>query len=280
VRVEYAPTIETRDVAHAIARNELSLVYQPKIRLPFGHLIGVESLARWRHPEQGWVSPSVFVRVAEQTELIGNLTEHLLCASLSQWRKWRDAGLTTDLAINISAKNLRNVDFPNVFERLCQGQGVSCQHLTVELTESATQEVVQLMDTLTRFRLKGVRLSLDDFGIGYSSLAQLQKLPFTELKIDKSFVMQAERSRDCRTIIKSSIDLAHNLGIEATAEGVETKGALALLIDLGCDNAQGYFIAKPMPGDVFSKWSAGWESWINSSRLEPVLGREAIKPCG
>jgi EAL domain-containing protein (putative c-di-GMP-specific phosphodiesterase class I) len=143
------------------------------------------------------------------------------------------------------------VEFPDFLQRLCLLDGVPCEQITVELTEGATQHVLRLLDTLTRFRLKGMGVALDDFGTGYSSLLQLRQLPFTELKIDQCFVADAAREEDSRLIVKSVIDLAHALGLTAVAEGVEDAETLALLDDLGCDHVQGYYVARPMnPGNL------------------------------
>jgi EAL domain-containing protein (putative c-di-GMP-specific phosphodiesterase class I) len=261
--------IRPGDVMRAIARGEIRLVYQPKISLPTGHMVGVEALARWQSPKRGSVPPDLFVATAERNSVIDALTEYLLGVALDQWGAWRAQGLAAEIAFNISAKNLHNVDFPDVVDRACHDRGIATKNLTVELTESATQQAVQLMDTLTRLRIKGIRISLDDFGIGYSSLSQLKQLPFTEIKIDKSFVMEAHRSRDSRVIIKSIVDLAHNLDLEVTAEGVETRDALGYLVDLGCDKAQGYYIARPMAGDALPQWAQAWKAKIDAAGLLP-----------
>jgi len=171
--------------------------------------------------------------------------------ALQQWLVWRDQGKMLNIAVNISALSLRNVDFPDFLQLLCATAGVPCEQITLELTEGATQHVVRLLDNLTRFRLKGMGVALDDFGTGYSSLLQLRQLPFTELKIDQCFVADAAVADESRLIVKSVIDLAHALGLTAVAEGVEDEETLHLLADLGCDEVQGYHVARPMkPGDL------------------------------
>jgi len=262
--------IKPSDVTRAIARGQIGLAYQPKIGLPGGHLVGVEALARWQHPTRGFIPPDVFVAAAERSTAINTLTGHVLGTALDQAAEWRREGLDIELAFNISARNLDDVDFPDAVDRACHRRGFPGKQLTVELTESATQHAVQLMDTLTRLRIKGIRISLDDFGIGYSSLSQLKQLPFTEIKIDKSFVMEAHRSRDSRIIIKSIVDLAHNLGLDVTAEGVETRDALSYLIELGCDKAQGYYIARPMAGEALGPWARAWQAKIEAAGLLPI----------
>src|SRR3954464_3046645 len=243
----------------AIERHELSLAYQPKVEIASGRLVGVEALARWHHPRRGSLEPAVFIGLAERYGSIDALTEWLLRTGLAQWRSWSDQGLKTNIAFNISALSLRDIYFPDYLHRLCQNEGVPANCLTIEVTEGATQHLVRLLDTLTRFRLKGMSLALDDFGTGYSSLLQLRQLPYNELKVDRCFVAEAVRSRESRLIVKAVIDLAHGLGLKATAEGVEDAGTMALLGELGCDHAQGYFIARAMEGWELARWLMGAE---------------------
>ena len=235
----------------AIERREIRLEYQPKLSLRTGSVSAVEALARWQDPEWGVVEPTIFVSLAERAGLIDALTETVLEAALQQWLIWRDQGKLLNIAVNISALSLRNVDFPDFLQHLCLVAGVPCEQITLELTEGATQHVVRLLDNLTRFRLKGMGVALDDFGTGYSSLLQLRQLPFTELKIDQCFVGDAATADESRLIVKSVIDLAHALGLTAVAEGVEDAETLQLLAELGCDEVQGYHVARPMkPGDL------------------------------
>ena len=238
----------------ALERGDLSLHYQPKLALGTGTVAGVEALARWEHPVLGPVEPSQFIPLAERIGLIDALTEWALGSALRQWLVWRDQGVTINIAVNISAMTLANVDFPDILQRQCQLEGVPCEQITLELTEGATQHVVRLLDTLTRFRIKGMGVALDDFGTGYSSLLQLRQLPFTELKIDQAFVQDAAIAEDSRLIVKSVIDLAHALGLTAVAEGVEDAETLALLAALGCDQVQGFFIARPMEPGKLVPW--------------------------
>jgi len=235
----------------AVERGELSLLYQPKIAFGSGSVVGAEALTRWQHPTSGSIDPSTFIPLAERAGIIDSLTDWVLGTALKQWVSWRDQGVTMNVAVNISALTLRDVDFPDALQRRCQLEGVPPEQVTVELTEGATQHVVRLLDTLTRFRIKGMGVALDDFGTGYSSLLQLRQLPFTELKIDQHFIHDATTAEDSRLIVKSVIDLAHALGLKAVAEGVEDSATLDLLAALGCDEVQGYFVARPMaPGDL------------------------------
>jgi EAL domain-containing protein (putative c-di-GMP-specific phosphodiesterase class I) len=255
----------------AAQRHELYLEYQPKIALATGELAGVEALMRWQSPRFGAVRPDTFIPLAEQTGAIDALTEWGLRAALWQWLAWRDQGVKVDIAFNISALTLRDVDFPDYLQRLCLLQGVPCEALTLEVTEGATQSIVPLLDTLTRFRIKGMGLSLDDFGTGYSSLLQLRQLPYTELKIDCCFIADVATDEESSVIVKSVIDLAHGLGLVATAEGVEDEATMTRLCELGCDRAQGFFIAEPLRGTGLVPWMLDsmekWRSACGGLRL-------------
>jgi EAL domain-containing protein (putative c-di-GMP-specific phosphodiesterase class I) len=237
----------------AIERETLTLVYQPKLGIADGRMCGVEALARWRHPRFGEVPPSVFIPAAEHHGMIDLVTLWGMRTALRQWIDWREQGLVTSLAFNLSALSLRE-DFPDQLDLLCRSEGVPPDHLILEVTEGATQKEVRLLDTLTRFRLKGFGLSLDDFGTGYSSLRQLRQLPYTELKIDQCFVKDCAGARDSRLIVEAIVRLAHGLGLTATAEGVEDEAAMDLLRMLGCDCAQGYAVAAPMHGAEIVPW--------------------------
>ena len=256
----------------ALARQELRLVYQPKVSLKDGRLTRVEALVRWDDPDRGPVSPSRFVPLAEKHGLIDQLTEWGLKTTLHQWRMWREQGLKTRLAFNISAISLQRLDFPDMVERLCREMEVPTDQLVLELTEGATQQFVNLMDTLTRFRIKGIGLAIDDFGTGYSSLLQLRQLPFTELKIDRCFIVDLPSAHDSRLIVKTIIELAHGLGLIATAEGVETVEQLRLIRELGCDVVQGFLIAPPLePGDLISwkeDFKRRWPDLLSDESLE------------
>src|SRR4249919_133098 len=255
----------------ALINNRLHMVYQPKVALADGSLQRVEALVRWDDPVFGAVAPSRFVPLAERHGLIDPLTQWGLRTTLRQWLKWREKGRDTHIAFNISALSLEHLDFPDLVERMCRALEVPSDRIVLELTEGATQPLVKLMDTLTRFRIKGIGLAIDDFGTGYSSLMQLRQLPFTEVKIDQAFIADAEQSRDCRLIIQSIADLAHGLGLTATAEGVETVGQLRLVRERGCDVAQGYLISRPLDPQALKPWQAGfrraWPEMIAEGKL-------------
>jgi EAL domain-containing protein (putative c-di-GMP-specific phosphodiesterase class I) len=255
----------------ALEAQQLRMVYQPKVALRDGSLVRVEALVRWDDPELGSVEPSRFVPLAERHGLIDELTHWGLREILRQWLDWCDDGIDTCIAFNISALSLEHLDFPDLVERLCRALGVPTERLVLELTEGATQPLVKLMDTLTRFRIKGIGLAIDDFGTGYSSLMQLRQLPFTEVKIDQAFIADIERSRDCRLIIQSVTDLAHGLGLTATAEGVETLQQLRLVRELGCDVVQGYLISPPLEPKALKPWKTkfrrAWPAMIADEKL-------------
>jgi len=255
----------------ALNKKRLHMVYQPKVSLLDGSLKRVEALVRWDDPELGAIEPSLFVPLAEQHGLIDQLTQWGLKTVLRQWIEWRDDGLDTSIAFNISALSLQQLDFPDLVERMCRALEVPTDRLVLELTEGATQPLIKLIDTLTRFRIKGIGLAIDDFGTGYSSLMQLRQLPFTEVKIDQSFVADAERSRDCRLIIQSVAELAHGLGLTATAEGVETIDQLRVVRELGCDLVQGYLISQPLEPSALKPWKQkfrrAWPAMIAEESL-------------
>ncbi|HEX4761203.1 MAG TPA: EAL domain-containing protein [Sphingomicrobium sp.] len=255
----------------ALEDGRLRMVYQPKVALRDGSLKRVEALVRWDDPELGSIEPSRFVPLAEEHGLIDGLTQWGLRTTLCQWLDWRDQGIDTCIAFNISALSLQQLDFPDLVERMCRALDVPTDRLVLELTEGATQPLVKLMDTLTRFRIKGIGLAIDDFGTGYSSLMQLRQLPFTEVKIDQAFVADAERSRDCRLIIQSITELAHGLGLSATAEGVETIEQLRLVRELGCDLVQGFLISQPLEPGALKGWIArfrrAWPALVAEEKL-------------
>ncbi len=257
--------------AAALEEQRLHLVYQPKVSLRDGSLVRVEALMRWDDPELGSVEPSRFIPMAEQHGLIDELTQWGLRTILRQWLDWCEDGLDTSIAFNISALSLQHLDFPDLVERMCRGLEVPTDRLVLELTEGATQPLVKLMDTLTRFRIKGIGLAIDDFGTGYSSIMQLRQLPFTELKIDQAFVADVTRSRDCRLIVQSMTELAHNLGLTATAEGIETLEQLAIVRELGCDVGQGFLISPPLDADALIPWRQDFRrAWPKMMAEQPL----------
>ena len=259
----------------ALINHRLHMVYQPKVSLADGSLKRVEALVRWEDPNLGPVAPSRFVPLAERHGLIDQLTNWGLTTSLRQWREWNEAGLDLCLAFNISALSLQHLDFPDLVERMCRALEVPTERLVLELTEGATQPLVKLMDTLTRFRIKGIGLALDDFGVGYSTLMQLRQLPFTEIKIDRFFVNDLADSNDSRVIVASIVELAHGLGLTVTAEGVETEEQLRYLAEVDCDVAQGFLVGTPLAPEDLAAWYEDWKQrWVEYE----ILSRGRTSP--
>jgi EAL domain-containing protein (putative c-di-GMP-specific phosphodiesterase class I) len=212
---------------------------------------------RWQHPERGLLAPDTFVPLAEQTGLMKSLTANVLQQALRQTAAWSDAGLRIRMAVNVSARDLHDDTFCERVRDALSATGVSASMLELELTERVVMaDPARAMENLTALSRLGVRLSLDDFGTGYSSLAYLRRLPVTEIKIDKSFVLRMDVDDEDATIVRSTIDLAHGLGLRVIAEGVETAETWQRLADLGCDAAQGYFLSRPHPADVVTEWLA------------------------
>lgn len=248
------PSLE--DVATAIAAGELFLEYQPKLALPSRELAGVEALVRWRQPSGKVVMPGDFLPAIEASEVIEDLTWAVMSQALDQIRAWADHGFQCPVSINLSSRNLLELDFADRLMSLAQNLNVPPNLITLELTETAAaQNQVHSIDILTRLRLKGFGLSIDDFGTGYASIAQLHRLPFDELKIDRSFVAELGTSDDAKVIVKAMIDLAHNLSLRVCAEGVETAAALETLERLGCDMVQGFHFSRAVSGAAIPAWA-------------------------
>ena len=260
-----------RALATALEEQRLYMLYQPKVKIRDGSLHSVEALVRWDDPELGPVEPSRFIPLAEEHGLIDDLTLWGLRTILRQWLDWCDEKIDTAIAFNISALSLQHLDFPDLVERMCDGLEVPTDRIVLELTEGATQPLVKLMDTLTRFRIKGIGLAIDDFGTGYSSLMQLRRLPFTEVKIDRAFIDDVAHSRDSRLITQAITDLAHGLGLKATAEGIETVEQLRVLAEVGCDLAQGFLISPPMEPKELGPWKKAFRrAWPEMLAEEPL----------
>jgi diguanylate cyclase (GGDEF)-like protein len=262
------------ELRHAVENNELRLYLQPKIDLQRGKVIGAEALVRWQHPERGLVPPMQFIPFAEQTGFIRMLSAWVLAGSAKFSREARDAGLTLRLSVNLSTRDLMDQELPAKIEAMLAPLDVSPGSLCLEITESAIMDDPErALSTLEHLHAMGFKLSIDDFGTGYSSLAYLKRLPVDELKIDKSFVMAMERDLDDARIVRSTIELAHNLGLSVVAEGLETAKAWAMLAQLGCDEGQGYFICKPMPQEQFIAWAKTWQPPDGSVSAESMMAR-------
>jgi diguanylate cyclase (GGDEF)-like protein len=243
------------DIRHALASDEIVVHYQPIVDLDDLSVTGAEGLVRWQHPEHGLIPPGAFVQTVEQTGLIGPLTRHVLERSIAECTSWRKDGRDMSVAVNLSVRNLLDRDLPKEIERLLNTYSLPPDALQLEITESMIMsDPERAMATVTRLSDLGVRMSVDDFGTGYSSLANLRRLPIDDLKIDRSFVSPMLRDESDLIIVRSTINLGHDLGLRIIAEGVEDGATLRQLALLGCDLAQGYHVSRPMAADAFDKW--------------------------
>jgi diguanylate cyclase (GGDEF)-like protein len=243
------------DLRRGLDCGELVLYYQPQVNIGTGKVVGAEALVRWQHPVHGLLVPDEFVPLAERTGLIGPLTRYVLDAALAQARTWLDAGRPLPIAVNLSARNLHDEHFADQLAELLDTHAVPATLLHLEVTESAVMiDPERARQTLEQLSALWVRLSIDDFGAGYTSLSQLASMPISEVKIDRSFVMTMADDTSNALIVRSVIDLGHHLGLTMVAEGVETERALTALAGLGCDIAQGYHLSRPLTADAFDTW--------------------------
>lgn len=244
-----------REFESSLEAGHISLYYQPKINLERPTILGAEALVRWRHPELGFVGPDEFIGVIESSGQITLLTRWVLKTAIIQLRHLLDENIKITCSVNLSALDLLVDDLPAYVAELLQSHKVPAENLYLEITESAImREADKCLHNLRRLRDLGLTLSIDDFGTGYSSLSQLKKLPVSELKIDKSFILNLDTSADDQLIVRSTIDLGHTLGLSVTAEGVESEAIKSLLKNYGCDTAQGYLYSKPLPAKDFIQW--------------------------
>lgn len=243
------------DLKRCVERNELSVVYQPKVNLLDGRVEHAEALLRWHHPDFGMVPPDEFIPLAERSGLIHGLTLHVLDAAIGEVSRWQAHGIEAGVAVNLSAEDLLSSDLPERVQACLRRHSVSPVRLILEVTESAVMRDLETsMRTLHSIRRLGIRIAIDDFGTGQSSLAQLKRLPVDELKIDKSFVLSLAPGSDDELIVRSIIDLAHTLSMRVVAEGVETAVGLDLLREHGCEVAQGYHFSRPLTTADFVSW--------------------------
>ncbi len=255
------------ELRRAIDRGELLLHYQPKISLKTGAVYGVEALVRWQHPDRGMIPPMEFISLAEGCGLINPLTEWVLDTALRRHCRLRLAGIELITGVNLSMRNLQDLDFPNKVAVNLNAREIEPQWLELEITESVIMnDPVRALNILSSLDEMGVRLAIDDFGTGYSSLAYLKRLPVDEVKIDRSFVMDMLHDEGNSVIVQSTIDLGHNLGLKVVAEGVENVECLNLLKSLGCDAAQGYYISRPLEADAFVKWLTQWPTQLSARK--------------
>jgi diguanylate cyclase (GGDEF)-like protein len=259
------------ELRRAIEHGELVLDYQPKVHLMSGDVVGVEALVRWQHPERGLLPPGEFIPLVEHTTLIKPLTLSVLDGALEDCRRWEDHGHVLSVAVNISARNLLDAEFADAVAASLQRWGISPDRLELELTETALMgNTVRALEVLRRLGGTGVVLSIDDFGVGYTSLNQLKSMPIRVLKIDRSFVLHMSTNAADAMIVHSTIDLGHNLGLQVVAEGIESEEILDALRELGCDVGQGFHLARPMT-------SAALEGWIDAGDAARRAPRPGVR---
>jgi EAL domain-containing protein (putative c-di-GMP-specific phosphodiesterase class I)/ActR/RegA family two-component response regulator len=254
-RPKATPAFETAELAQAIAANRIELHYQPKVDMLTGIVRGVEALARWQHPRLGFVPPDQFIAVAEREGMIRALTTSVMSRALGQAAHWNAHGLRLSMAINLSPRLLESVSIVQQIVDLVAHHGLRPDQVMLEITESSVVDCMGVsLGVLARLRLKGLGLSIDDYGTGFSSMQQLARIPFNELKIDRSFVRDASRRPNLRVILQSALDMARQLGLSSVAEGIETMEDWKLVQACGCNVGQGYQIARPMPADDLPRW--------------------------
>jgi diguanylate cyclase (GGDEF)-like protein len=243
------------ELRHALSTDALVVHYQPKVALGDGRLLGVEALVRWQHPVRGLLQPSAFIPAVEDSELMDRVTSDVLTKALRQVTTWSQQGLTVPVAVNIPTRSLLNLAFPTQVETLLAASGVAAGLLSLEITESsAMRDPQRCVGVLEALRAIGVKISIDDYGTGYASMSYLKDLPVDELKIDRSFVAGMLDDPQSEILARSIIELGHNLGLTVVGEGVEDESVAAVLRDAGCDIAQGYHYARPMPGSDLAAW--------------------------
>lgn len=243
-------------LTRALNNDEFELHYQPQVTVSGRRLSGIEALIRWNHPDHGLIYPNTFLPVVENNGLIDEVTGWVLENATIQAARFYREGMKTTVSVNVSAINIRALTFPEQLSNMLTRHDMNPVHLMLEVTESALMgELITSLDILTRTRLRGIRLSIDDFGTGYSSLQQLHRAPFSELKIDRSFVSHIKHDAEARSIVKICVMLGRELGMTTIAEGVEDEQTLAILSDLGCDIVQGFLIASPMPVNSLCAWA-------------------------
>lgn len=280
VNLERSSIYSKHELERALVERQLVNYYQPKVLLENCRVTGVEVLVRWMHPRDGLVMPDQFIPLAEDSGLIDRLAEGVLQQALADSSLWSQQNLQLPLAINISMENLASIEFTDQFSAVVTAAGVLPKDITLEITESrAMSNPTVTLDTLTRLRLKRFVLSIDDFGTGHSSLAQLRDIPFDEFKVDKSFVNGAWADQRIRAMFETSVSLAKQLGMRVVAEGVETENDWNFLRKSGCDCAQGYFIARPMPASEVAGWMNTWRQRVRTELMpDPQVPQEPKQP--
>ena len=251
--------ITETDIKNAIDNLEMIPYYQPRISLSSMMPVSVEALVRWEHPNMGQILPGLFVHIAEKSSVAQLLTQSMLKQSIANYKKWKLSNIDLKIAVNTTVHDIEDVHFPEMVEMLANAENIPISNIVLELTESMLMKKIEkALDTFLRLRLKGVTLSVDDFGTGYSNLALLKKTPFTELKIDRSLVQNSHQDPDGFAILEASIVMGKKLGMHVIVEGIESIDELEMAKQLGADEAQGFYIAKPMSADDIMEWVKNW----------------------
>lgn len=252
--------IDSTEIAQAIRQGNMLLHYQPIIDIATRRVAGVEALVRWIHQDRQIMLPADFLERVSGEGLMQTLTDHVLSEAVSYAATLNDAGYDMSVAVNINASSLLELSLPNHLHEMCLLHKVPSERLVLEVTENeAMRDVTRTMDVLLRMRIRNICVAVDDFGTGHSSLRELQRMPFSHLKIDNGFVSNMDTNHDSEVIVKSTVDLGHNLGLKIIAEGVETEKIWNMLAEIGCDQAQGYYMGKPMPGKDLLLWLKEWK---------------------
>lgn len=255
-KVELLPL---KDIQAGIARQQFLPFFQPKIDIRTGRMVGVEALMRWSHPDLGLVPPAAFIPVMEDHQLITPISYTIIDTALAQCRRWHDQGLDISVSVNVSVESLSDTGLPDRLEAMVTAHGLPLSALVIEITETvAMTDLGHVLETLARCRIKGFDLSIDDYGTGFSSMQQLTRLPLSEIKIDQSFVTGASGETILQALIETSVMIAQRMKLRSVAEGVETREDWNVVAGLGCEIAQGYFIARPMAGADLGDWYGKW----------------------
>ncbi|MBT8132322.1 MAG: EAL domain-containing response regulator [Gammaproteobacteria bacterium] len=255
--------VTAEELKRGLDADEFIVHFQPKVQIQSLEFVSVEALARWSHPEKGIISPASFIGTAENSGLIGPLTAAVIRKAFHQCAEWLDKGLRLKVAVNVSTRSLGNYDLPEWFEEQTREAGILPHQVVIEVTESwLGKDPLAMLEILTRMRMKGFSLSIDDFGTGYSTMLKLKTIPFSELKLDQSFIRDAASDAEARYIVESSITLGQKLGLNLVAEGIERQEDWDLITELGCDEGQGYFIARPMRGADVPHWLRRWQAYL------------------
>jgi EAL domain-containing protein (putative c-di-GMP-specific phosphodiesterase class I)/CheY-like chemotaxis protein len=249
------PPLSVEDIRQALKQRQFVPWFQPRINAQDRVLQGVEALARWLHPEHGTIGPDRFIPLVETHELMNEFTRVIMLQAMEQGRRWQLAGMQVPVSVNFSVTTLQDTDMASIIRNIAVGAGMPPKQVTVEVTETGVADnFAAVLETLTRLRMYGFSLSIDDYGTGYSSMRQLSQIPFTEVKIDRAFISRVDSTPKNRAIVNSTLSLARELNLNTVAEGVETEAELTALKTMGCDLIQGFIIARPMAGELCTEW--------------------------